>query len=314
MIPQPMRVVLAVLFLWAPCFPLYSQNSSEPESAMARYNHPYYDEVWAATSQDGKNYRNISGPIFRHASVPEVVELDQDLAGQRAGSLLLYFVDFNDRPGPGEEQISLSTSRDGKQWSDAQNISMAGRPFGGAAVDPSTVQLEDGRLRMYFFGSELNELGDPANQRGPHKIYSAVSKDGLNFMVEPGVRFEGFGITDPEVIFTGKEWLMFLSKGQETFQARSKDGLEFIRDKTAQFLDGGVPGAVMLPDGKVRVFLTRFGSIYQLDWDPDTSTYDSHSLILVIDKGKGLIVSDPSCVRKEDGSYYFIFKYKNPDI
>lgn len=289
---------------------LYSEQPSRPQP-MAQYNHPYYDEVWGAISEDGENFTVLPGPFFRHASVPEILELNQDLKTQKAGTLLLYFVDFNERPGPGQEQVSVSSSQDGRQWGSAENISITGKPYEGAAVDPSVLQLEDGRLRMYFFGAELNALGDPASHEGPHKIYSAVSDDGLHFITEPGIRFEAQGITDPEVIFTGKEWLMFLSHGRETLLARSKDGLQFTQDETVYFQEGGVPGAVVLPDGKIRVFLSRFGNIFHIVWNPDSLLYDSTSLTQTLDKGSGLMVADPACILRSDGTYFLIFKYKN---
>jgi hypothetical protein len=164
---------------------------------------------------------------------------------------------------------------------------------------------------MYFFGPELSGLRDPASHEGPHKIYSAVSSDSIHFTVEPGIRFEASGITDPEVIFAQNQWFMFLSHGQETRLVRSKDGLQFTLDENTVFHEGGVPGAVLLPNGEVRIFLSSRGNIVSLKWNPAEPSYDSSAITLAVEKGDGLLVADPACIYRSNGTYYLIFKYKN---
>ncbi|MBI2495257.1 MAG: hypothetical protein HYW10_01635, partial [Candidatus Omnitrophica bacterium] len=181
---------------------------------------PFNDEVYGAVSEDGVEFEELPGPFFEHASVPEVVELAHTSAAGSAGTLLLYFVDFSNGHRAGSEGLSMASSRDGRDWTAQRPVRVVGKRHRGAAVDPSVVQLSDRRLRMYFFGSEVTH-GDPAAVSGDHVIYSAVSDDGLTFTVEPGVRFQTPGITDPDVLLVGEALWMVLSRGQETLLARS---------------------------------------------------------------------------------------------
>lgn len=272
---------------------------------------PFNDETFGAVSNDGLNFKVLAGPFFRHASVPDVLELDRDTKAGKQGTLLLYFVDFSEAIEPGSEGISLALSRDGLNWTDKVKVMIEGKVNPGAAVDPSVVELPDGLIRMFFFGSEVTE-GDPAQAEGEHKIYSAISDDGVYFKVEPGVRFQSRYITDPEVLLVNGEWFMFLSAGQETLLARSKDGLEFSKDKNFNLSIGGVPGAVELPKGEIRVFTTGRGGILSALFNPDSATVTTESGVRIYGQGRS-IVADPACIRRLDGSYYLIFKKKPMD-
>jgi hypothetical protein len=230
-------------------------------------------------------------------------------AAGSAGTLLLYFVDFDDMHRAGSEGLSMASSKDGTRWTAKQPVWVVEKRHGGAAVDPSVVQLSDGRLRMYFFGSEVIH-GDPAAAPGDHVIYSALSEDGLIFTVEPGVRFQASGITDPDVLRVGEEWWMVLSRGQETWLARSKNGLDFIEESRLRLAGGGVPGAVELPDGHVRIFISGRGAIFSVVVHADLSVPQQIEPRVLIGPGHGMLVADPSCVRRGDNSYYLIFKRK----
>ncbi len=270
---------------------------------------PFNDEVFGAVSNDGLIFKVLDGPFFKHASVPDVLELTQDGVAGNAGTLVLYFVDFSEVKGPGSEGISMASSSDGINWSTKQTVNIEGKVNKGAAVDPSVVQLADGRIRMFFFGSEITK-GDPAKASGDHKIYSAISDDGINFQVEPRVCFQASFITDPEVLLAGDEWLMFLSKGQETLLARSNDGLKFTLDRNFDLTIGGVPGAVCLPDGRVRVFATGRGGIVSALYKVGSNQPPVTEAGARISLRDADIVADPSCIRRLDGSYYLIFKKK----
>lgn len=271
---------------------------------------PFNDQVYGAVSQDGVTFEELPGPFFEHASVPEVVELTQAGAAGEAGALLLYFVDFSgERLGPGPEGLSMASSTDGRDWTAQRPVRVVGKRNRGAAVDPSVVQLSNGRLRMYFFGSEATH-GDPASVPGDHVIYGALSEDGLTFTVEPGVRFQAPRITDPDVLRVGEAWWMVLSRGQETLLARSADGLTFVEEPRLRLTLGGVPGAVELADGRVRIFASGRGAIVSAVVRGDLSAPPQAEPGARIERGRAMLVADPSCVRRRDGSYYLIFKSK----
>ncbi len=271
---------------------------------------PFKDEVFGAVSKDGFNFEILPGPFFKRASVPDVVELTKDSNAGERGALLLYFVDFSEVKTPGTEGISVAKSVDGINWSEKQRVIIEGKVNRGAAVDPSLVELLDGRIRMFFFGSEQTE-GDPAKAEGDHKIYSAISEDGINFKAEPGVRFQAPFITDPEVLQVGnKKWLMFLSKGQETLLASSNDGLEFTAEDSFSLEIGGVPGAVELPDDSIRIFATGKDGIVSAVFTPNSNSSPIIEDAERISRGDSGVVADPACIKRLDGTYYLIFKKK----
>ncbi|OGG46235.1 MAG: hypothetical protein A3F84_19655 [Candidatus Handelsmanbacteria bacterium RIFCSPLOWO2_12_FULL_64_10] len=255
---------------------------------------PFNDEVWTATSKDGLAWTVGSAAVASRASVPGVVE-------GKDGTLRIYFVDFSGRPDPGEEALSVIESDDGKDWSKSTRVSVKDKPNKGAAVDPSVVLLDDGRFRLFYFGSEMTR-GDPASAKGPRRIYSAISSDGVAFENEEGVRFEHERITDPDVVKVGDAWWMFLSAGQETLTARSDDGLKF--EKVDRTFKGGVPGALAV-DGGVRVFTCRDG-IVSWRWDLKGEPREEGK---AIERGKGYkIAADPCALRRGDGTYFMVFK------
>lgn len=289
--------------------PQKQQKQGPPGMGMSMQHQPggpFNDEVYAATSNDGLKFDVLSGPFFKNASVPDVLELSKDSLAGEAGTLFLYFVDFSDVKGPGTETISVATSTDGINWSERKPIALLGKRNKGAPVDPSVVELPDGKIRLYFFGSEMTS-GDPAHQEGDHKIYSAISTDGINFEVEEGIRFQAPRITDPEVLRVGDEWLMFLSGGRETLLARSDDCIIFRLDERFNLQIGGVPGAVEVPDGKVRIFACGNGIVSAV-FDPKTNEPPTLDLGMRIEGRPGEIVADPAPIRRNDGRYYLIFK------
>ncbi len=139
------------------------------------------------------------------------------------------------------------------------------------ATVPNISRLEDGRFRLYY--------------GGPGGILSAISEDGLTFTKEPGVRVPSGSAGSPEMIVSDPTLLRLKdgrvrmyykgatgggSPGQAVhsiFSAISPDGLRFekegIRIDSQKTPDGGwasVPEAILLPDGRVRIYYVSDGS------------------------------------------------------
>jgi len=77
------------------------------------------------------------------------------------------------------------SSDEGRTWTPAAVIRLSGLPDGMRfPFDPTLVTLPDGRVRLYFtsVAGRRIDLSLPA-------IHSAVSSNGIDFVVEPGVRF-----------------------------------------------------------------------------------------------------------------------------
>jgi len=254
-------------------------------------------------SSGGKKWEQGS-LIRKSASVPDLIQLTKNPpAGGgkfKKGDLLVYFVDALTLTGPGKEQLGIISSSDsGKTWVEQDTIRLNGKKNEGAAVDPSLVQLEDGSLRLYFFGSEITS-GDPARQKGKHKVYSARSSDGINFTVEDGTRFEDNNLTDPEVIYFNDKWFMYYSVGSSSKLSTSADGLNFSAINITGGDVGGVPGALALDDA-VRLFGCAMEGL-RTGFATDGINFKLEQTLKEI---KGC---DPAAVKLLDGRYAMIYK------
>jgi hypothetical protein len=223
---------------------------------------PLEHAVYGATSKDGVIFTDFPEPFFKEASVPDVVEITVN--GSKVapkGTLVLYFLDFSRmRRGDASDAVMV-TSTDGRSWSPKTRLVFRGLDHPEIVADPSVVELPDGKLRLYFFYP--GAPGTPIT--GPNEFWSAISEDGVNFQVEPGVRLRGPGATDPEVVKAGDEWLMIYAMPGGPHLARSRDGLEWMPDERAKL----PTSSVLMPDGKIRAFKSRekgaWAAIYEMD-------------------------------------------------
>ncbi|MBU1124962.1 MAG: hypothetical protein KKC84_02970 [Candidatus Omnitrophica bacterium] len=279
-------------------------DATEQEAAAAKSREIEY--IYGAISEDGRKFTVLPEYLCRSGALPDVVELTRNSTVDKKGTLLLYFVDPRRLNVEGEGMM-LATSSDGFDWSAPCRLVFSERQNKGVIVDPSVIELPNGDVRMYFYGAES---ADPDQKRGigENKIYSAVSADGVRFRVEPGVRFEAFGVRGPEVVYRNGEWFMFLSRGQETILARSPDGMSFRREAVFSLITGWQPGAVVLPNNKIRIFITTHAGIKSILYNPGTTMMPEYGERIQAESGK--VIGEPSCIRRPDGSYFLVFKKK----
>lgn len=274
-------------------------EQSPQQNATSDTNSPRFDNVNFTVSADGKNWQP-GNLIAKEASVPDIIQLKKDSGNFKKDDLLVYFANFSNFGQPRLEALGLIVSRDnGKTWSNRTAINLDK----GVAVDPSIVQLDDGRLRLYFFGPETI-AGDPALAPGPHKVYSAISSDGINFTVETGVRFQDNNLTDPEVIRYGNQWFMYYSVGIATKLAVSDDGLSFTAHTIIGGDIGGVPGAVVF-HSSVRLFACGKGLVTATASDGINFAKEQDDIFA----GKGF-ACDPSVIKMDNGEYSMVYKTK----
>jgi hypothetical protein len=179
---------------------------------------------------------------------------------------------------------------------------------------PGVSRLEDGRFRMYY--------------GGPGGILSAISEDGTTFTKETGVRVPSGAqggtemiVSDPTMVTRQDGQVRIYYKGatgpggpgqsiHTIYSAISTDGLHFekegIRIDSQQTPDRGwasVPEAIILPDGRVRLYYVSDG----LDV--------KHGIVSAIsDDGlsftrEGPVLSgfvDPAVIRLADGRYLML--------
>ncbi|MDP2931431.1 MAG: hypothetical protein Q8O05_02890 [Chloroflexota bacterium] len=182
------------------------------------------------------------------------------------------------------------------------------------AIVPNLYRLEDGRSRMYY--------------GGPGGILSAISEDGLTFTRETGVRVPSGSPGGPEMIVSDPT-LVRLKDGRvrmfykgatgpggpgqsvhSVFSAVSTDGLSFkkegIRIDPQQTPDRGwasVPEAIVLPDGRVRLYYVsdgldvKHGIVSAVSEDGLSFTREDTRLT-------GFV--DPAIIRLADGTYIML--------
>ena len=138
------------------------------------------------------------------------------------------------------------------------------------ATVPYVHRLEDGRFRIYYGGSG--------------GILSAISDDGLSFQKESGVRIPSGSLGSPEAIASDPALIMLpdgrfrmyykgatggggpgqsvhvilsaVSMDRLTFE---KEGIRIDSQKTADRGWASVPEAIVLPDGRVRIYYVSDG-------------------------------------------------------
>jgi hypothetical protein len=170
-------------------------------------------------------------------------------------------------------------------------------------VDPSPVADESG-ITLYFL--DLHSLG----QEGiPRQIYRSTSKDGVAWSA-PEVVF-GFGenITDPYVLRLAdgsyRMYLMHPVEPADIISAWSSDGRSFTLEAGARTTAGAIPGAVLLPDGRVRLFVAG---------DPRgiTSLISEDGLNFSAEEGVripagGARTTDPHPIALDGGGYLMVY-------
>lgn len=250
---------------------------------------PYRDKISYATSSDLLNWKDSGRILAEHASVPDAIYKD--------GVIYVYFVDVSQDGKP--EQIGLIKSADkGQIWSEKVDITIQGQGE-KVAVDPAPFLLSDGRIRLYFF-----DIADTRVPGRSGKIYSALSDDGVHFVLEQGVRLERqAGLFDPDVIWVDGTWFMYVGDetGQNTVAATSTDGITFI-EKGVAYAGGAIPNVFY--NGK-QFFLYTGGIDIATSQDGLTFTKTDSRF----ESSYGL-TADPGVIQLGAGNYLMVFKTK----
>ncbi|MDD2666790.1 MAG: hypothetical protein PHD13_05485 [Methanocellales archaeon] len=253
-----------------------------------------------------------SGIRLGDGSVPYVLRLDNGM----------YRMYYNNPDG-----IFSAISEDGINFTKEPGVRLTGTNIPGdpewQAHGATVIELDDGFYRMYYIGA----TGEGGPGHAIHRIYSAISPDGLNFTRE-GIRIESEGTIDngwasvPEIVrtFDGRYHLYYCSIGAESIaSAISDDGLNFTREYGPGLGNGtGVYGAdpavCKLPDGTYWMFFTSPGGPMP-PWNLKEGIYSARSTDGVnFTKDAGVRVSpggvydsvntyDPTVISLSDGRF-----------
>ena len=191
----------------------------------------------------------------------------------------------------------LRSTDQGATWTSLGNACLLDSTVG--AVDPTGFVI-DGQVVLYFV--DIRYLFQPVLQG----LYRATSVDGVNFDIPQAVYTQPHTMVDPFVLgMPDGSFRLYVPSDQEgIISAVSGDGLVFAREAGVRFTEGGMPGALLLPDGRVRLFLCGNGIISFISSDGLNFTQES-GVRIPADPNK--IVDNPQPIQLNDGSYLMLF-------
>ena len=134
--------------------------------------------------------------------------------------------------------ILSAISSDGLTFTKEQEIRISpGTGFESYVCDPTIVNLPDGKMRMYYKGANSQNAGPG---QSIHKIYSAISSDGLTFQKE-GLRIDSetngdngwASVPDAIILPDGQVRIYYVTAAKMEHgigSAISSDGLNFVKE------------------------------------------------------------------------------------
>lgn len=194
------------------------------------------------TLKNAKEWIKEDGIRISEGSVPYVIKTEDGK----------YRVYYSSAGG-----ISSAISEDGINFTKESGIRIS--QTGGQELivaDATVIKLDDGRYRMYYKGAD--GWGGP--QQANHRIFSAISSDGLNFTKE-GLRYENMNAPDygwtsvPDAIkLSDGRVRIYYTGGGGINSIISSDGLNFTREEGTRLANGVDPNVIIMADGTFFMF------------------------------------------------------------
>ena len=261
--------VLAIVVSCAPTMPereagtavpepgLPSSPGAEPVSVSQKPEEviPEVDNVPA--ERLSFSWEKDSGPRVIDGSVPFVHAL-------KDGKVRLYYCS-----GRG---ILSAVSQDGLTFAKEQGVRISpGTGFESIVCDPTVVDLPGGKMRMYYKGANSQ---NPGPGQSIHKIYSAISADGLVFQKE-GLRIDSetngdngwASVPDAIILPDGRVRMYYVTAAEVEHgigSAISPDGLDFVKEPGIRIPNLVDPASVSI-GGRYVLFAAsideRFGQV-----------------------------------------------------
>ena len=195
-------VIISILIVGGVSFFLINQNPEGQETSLDSGENQASETNNLPLELDAKvlsfSWAKDSSSRLTDGSVPFVHAL-------KDGKVRLYYCNSNG--------ILSAISNDSLTFTKEQGARISpGTGFELQVCDPTIVNLPDGKIRMYYKGAN-SQQGGPG--QSIHKIYSAISSDGLTFQ---------------------------------------KEGLRIDSETNGDNGWASVPDAIVLPDGKIRMY------------------------------------------------------------
>ncbi len=177
--------------------------------------------------------------------------------------------------------------------------------FDGDCVDPDVVKLNDGRYRLYYFKGHF--VTPPVPNDTLHKIYSAISSDGIHYTIE-GLAFEHEFITDPSVVCIHDS--LFLMAAIKSVHdtgyvviAKSTNGRIF--NQVTMLANVSIPELSVINEHTIRLYSPGMGGVVsKVSYDQGTTWQDESGPRLAY---QGL-AADPSVTQTESGKWIMLVK------
>jgi hypothetical protein len=207
----------------------------------------------------------------------------------------------------GGDQVSplgvIRSTDHGATWTSLGNACMHDLTI--LPADPTPVMI-DGHVVLYFV--DFGSLGKPV----PQIIYRTTSGDGVHFDKPQPAYTQTRTMVDPFVLrMPDGSFRLYVPSDQEgTISAVSRDGLVFTRENGARTTDGGMPGALLLPDNQVRMFLAGGNE----GKEGIFSKISNDGLNFTIERGLRIpappnsIADNPEPIRLADGTYLMLYQ------
>jgi len=256
--------------------------SEKPQDSIPEINNMPAEPVAETLSF---SWEKDSGSRIVDGSVPFV-------RGLKNGNVRLYYCN--------SKGILSAISKDGLAFTKEQGIRISqGTGFESIVCDPTIIDLPDGKMRMYYKGADSQ---NPGPGQSIHKIYSAISSDGLTFKKE-GIRIDSetngdngwASVPDAIILPDGRVRIYYVTaSGMEhgIGSAISSDGLEFVKEPGIRVPNLVDPALARIGD-KYVIFAAsideRFGGV------PKGIYY--------VESSDGLDFGEPTAVFLEDNVY-----------
>lgn len=272
---------------------VYKTDSLETPSWVPQgINHPPWEgSIYLASSSDGLTFTDEKF-FVQHAGVPNLLLTQEN-------KVVATFQYFSYEDEDFFEVIGYTVSEDnGETWSKVRAIQLEERyNRGSKPVDPTLVQLEDGRFRLYY---TYHEPGTPYAA-----MYSSSSTKLDGIFEDEGKQLEVEGmLLDPAVVYYNGVWHHYTINhdGPDTIHSTSEDGLGFIVQDSIES-DYQFLGDAIENEGKLRFYGTGQGIVV-------AESEDGYTFTKI--KENAVDGADPGIVKLPEGGYLIVYTKAMP--
>ncbi len=273
------------------------EPTQDPQDWYPTQKGPWDGHLALARSSDGLAFDGAE-TLFEQSGVPNLLKLDD-------GSLVLTYQYFSKESQDAFDVIAYSLSNDeGDTWSETAIVEFEGLPepldAAKKPMDPTLVQLEDGRLRLYFTYHAAGEK--------TAALYVATAKnDDMTSTFEvkesPALQVDQ-NLLDPAVVFFDGTWHHYSWRmdSEANYHSTSEDGLTFTLQEDVT-LPMDFLGQVIPYEEGLRFYGTGPQGV--------TSAFSEDGFTWEIDQQGIVQGADPGVQKIEEGAYVMVYTSMN---